>query len=178
MRSTLLASRLILATFDSAFCQTSSRTIVREPSEPARWSLPIGVNDYMNVNDLQYCADDVEGVKERLEENGFHKRQQYMLRTGASDTAAWRLKPAKHRKASCPFAWHAHAGRHRRGQFSGSGWISTNLSAACLSLGLANTDRMRWDLLEAWQILIELLPHLQVLLSQLVLHLRVIRLRA
>lgn len=92
MRLALLASCFLMLSGDFAYSQTTPRTIVREESEPARWSLLIGVNDYMHVNDLQYCADDVEGLKERLEENGFDKRQQFLLRTGASDTSAWPLK--------------------------------------------------------------------------------------
>lgn len=71
---------------DQAESQTGVKRIVREEHSTTHWSLLIGVNDYIHIADLEYCANDVLQLQQRLTENGFLTRNQFCLHSGASDS--------------------------------------------------------------------------------------------
>src|SRR5262245_18013432 len=61
--------------------------LIAAPQTPAsaqsksaqRWALLIGVNDYANVQRLQYCVADQEALAKRLIATGFPEDQVYLL---------------------------------------------------------------------------------------------------
>lgn len=53
--------------------------------EGTRWAVLIGVNDYANLQDLQYCSSDVLALKKQLVASGFPKDQIFLLHDDAKE---------------------------------------------------------------------------------------------
>ena len=56
-----------------------------EESSGHRWAVLIGVNDYAELNDLQFCKNDATALAEQLVRAGFPRDNVYLLCDGAGD---------------------------------------------------------------------------------------------
>ena len=61
--------------------------VAAEAEDPIkqRWAVLIGVNDYAELDDLQFCKNDAKALAERLVRAGFPRDNVYLLCDGASD---------------------------------------------------------------------------------------------
>ncbi len=82
LRFLCLALSLAVA---SLHAQQGTRQIVREEAGPQRWAVLIGVNDYVELEDLKYCGRDMQALAERLARAGFPEDQIFLLHGGAAD---------------------------------------------------------------------------------------------
>lgn len=49
----------------------------------SRWAILIGVNDYAEIADLEYCSRDMQSLEQQLVASGFPDRQVFLLSDGA-----------------------------------------------------------------------------------------------
>ncbi len=61
------------------------RAFAQEPPGE-RWAVLIGVNDYADLNDLQYGKSDAAALAERLTQAGFARENVFLLADGAADS--------------------------------------------------------------------------------------------
>ena len=64
--------------------QSGTRSVVVVPTEGRKWALLIGINDYAEIKDLDYCMADVQTLKDRLISVGFPDQNVFTLSDGAS----------------------------------------------------------------------------------------------
>ena len=65
-----------------------SSTAAVEAAEPGqRWALLIGVNDYVELKNLQYCQRDAEALRDTLVSAGFAKKNVFLIASGAGEAA-------------------------------------------------------------------------------------------
>src|SRR5205823_934097 len=57
-----------------------------------RWALLVGVNDYVKVERLQYCSNDMTALRDELIESGFKRERVMLLNDSASEN---RFRPFK-----------------------------------------------------------------------------------
>ncbi|NQT13866.1 MAG: caspase family protein, partial [Planctomycetes bacterium] len=69
-----------------------ARSIVREQAVGQKWALLIGVNDYAEINDLEYCGRDVETLRDTLVAAGFPARNVFSLHDEANEA---KYRPSK-----------------------------------------------------------------------------------
>src|SRR5687768_11557953 len=50
-----------------------------EPKVAERWAVLVGVNDYANANDLQFCGADQSALRDRLVASGFRAENIVLL---------------------------------------------------------------------------------------------------
>lgn len=56
-----------------------------ESSRPQQWAVLIGVDDYAEISDLQYCSSDVRGLRDRLIAAGFAADNVFLMNDGAAE---------------------------------------------------------------------------------------------
>jgi len=56
-----------------------------EDQRGQRWAVVVGVNDYAELEDLQYCKSDASALRDRLVEVGFPEENVFLLADGAAD---------------------------------------------------------------------------------------------
>ena len=57
----------------------------RKTRDGSRWAILIGVNDYAQANDLEYCVADQKGLRDQLIASGFPEKQVFLLHDDAND---------------------------------------------------------------------------------------------
>ncbi len=67
-----------------AFLLTGSCVISADEHSPQRWALLVGVNDYIQLNDLQYCQRDAESLQQTLLSAGFPEQHVQVITSGAA----------------------------------------------------------------------------------------------
>lgn len=75
---------IALGSWVSLVCGGEPGPNAESPAAPAaqKWALLVGVNDYAELNDLQYCRRDMELLRERLVEAGFPDSNVTVLHDG------------------------------------------------------------------------------------------------
>ncbi|MCE9607985.1 MAG: SUMF1/EgtB/PvdO family nonheme iron enzyme [Planctomycetia bacterium] len=63
-----------------------------EPKVAERWALLIGVDDYANANDLNYCGADQRSLRDRLRASGFPEKQIFLMHDKAEEN---RYRPSQ-----------------------------------------------------------------------------------
>lgn len=63
--------------------QDNQREVIIEPVEQSsrRWAILVGVNDYANITNLQYCVNDVTTLRDELLKHGYEKERMFCLTT-------------------------------------------------------------------------------------------------
>ena len=56
-----------------------------QAAEPNRWAILIGVDDYIQAQDLKYCGADQQALKDQLVASGFEAGQVFLLHDKATD---------------------------------------------------------------------------------------------
>lgn len=70
----------------ATLCLTArSTTIAAQESIEQRWAVLVGVNDYAELEDLQFCKNDARALAEQLARAGFPEDNVFVLTDGASD---------------------------------------------------------------------------------------------
>ena len=64
-----------------------SNTAAVEAAEGQRWALLVGVNDYVELKNLQYCQRDAEALRDTLVSAGFPKKNVFLIASGAAEAA-------------------------------------------------------------------------------------------
>ena len=64
-----------------------SSTAALKAAEGQRWALLVGVNDYVEFKNLQYCQRDAEALRDTLVSTGFPKKNVFLLASGASEAS-------------------------------------------------------------------------------------------
>jgi len=65
---------------------------VRAQRKPQRYALLVGVNDYTNIKDLQFCGADIQALRDQLIASGFPEEHVYHLHSQAKEA---RYQPFK-----------------------------------------------------------------------------------
>ncbi|MCA9021041.1 MAG: caspase family protein [Planctomycetaceae bacterium] len=83
---TLLLACFLLWT-NSGYSQTKPdrKSLLVERTDSQKWALLIGVDDYSNINDLEFCGADQRALYSQLINNGFKKENIFLLHDGAKD---------------------------------------------------------------------------------------------
>jgi len=76
----------------SAAGDADGRPVAVEGITGQRWAVLVGVNDYAELGDLQYCKADAAALRDRLVEVGFPEDNVILLADGAGDAGRLPLK--------------------------------------------------------------------------------------
>jgi hypothetical protein len=68
-----------------AVAQIGGRAVVVEPTRGQRWAVLVGVNQYTELNDLNYCVADARALRDQLIAAGFPKDNVFLLVDGAAE---------------------------------------------------------------------------------------------
>ena len=82
MRRHLRRLRLFLLTWVFTTLTSVSTLCAREPQ---RWALLIGINDYVNAEDLKYCVADQLAFRDQLIQSGFPKDHVFLMHDDARE---------------------------------------------------------------------------------------------
>ena len=86
MKRTLLTLLLLLFVASVAFAQESSKGVSVEAVAGQKYAILIGINDYVQLNKLQFAKNDIEALRDELYKIGFEKENVYCLTCGSAET--------------------------------------------------------------------------------------------